>query len=150
MDGTHQQQHGAVKMNEMVGYSEWVVVNHYCSLFLLRGSSGSSSSARSAVSAGLSSECTFEAMLERRVGGPGVSKPLNGKRAPGSVQPLSGFSDDEGPSGGVPCLDVRPRDARGSWYDSKAFLSCSSPPPIGALCGEEGHCVELWPDAYGE
>jgi hypothetical protein len=26
----------------------------------------------------LSSECTLDAMLERRVGGPGVSKPLKG------------------------------------------------------------------------
>ena len=77
----------------------------YCILLRLRTSSGSSSSSRSAVSAGLRSEWTFEAMLERRVGGPGVSKPLKGYRAPGSVQPLSGFNVEDGASGGVPCLD---------------------------------------------
>jgi hypothetical protein len=62
--------------------------------FRLRASSGSSSSVRSAVSAGLRSECTFEAMLDRRVGGPDASMPLNGYRAPGSVQPLSALNVD--------------------------------------------------------
>jgi len=67
-----------------------VIVFRYNMRFRLRNaSSGSSSSARSWVSAGLSSECTLDAMLERRVGGPGVSMPLKGYRAPGSDQLLS-------------------------------------------------------------
>jgi hypothetical protein len=82
--------------------------DHHCMRFLLlRGSSGSSSSARSAVSAGFSSECTFDAMLERRVGGPGVSIPLNGYLAPGNAHPLSALKVDGVLSfvrGGVPCL----------------------------------------------
>jgi hypothetical protein len=89
---------------------------HHCILFLFLGSSGSSSSALSAVSAGLSSECTFDAILERRVGGPGVSIPLKGYLAPGSAHPLSGFRVDGALSlvmGGVPCrLDCCRRGPR--------------------------------------
>jgi hypothetical protein len=77
----------------------------YSMRFRLRASSGSSSSARSCVSAGFSSEWTLEAMLERRVGGPGVSMPLKGYRAPGSDQLLSALKLDGVVSlvkGGVP------------------------------------------------
>jgi len=85
--------------------------------FRLRASSGSSSSARSAVSAGLSNECTFDAMLERRVGGADVSIPLKGYLAPGSDQPLSALSVDDIESvigGGEPCLEGCGLDPRGS------------------------------------
>ena len=58
------------------------------SRFLLRSSGGSSSPSRSAVSAGLSRECTLLAILLRRVG-PGLSRPLKGKRAPGICHPAS-------------------------------------------------------------
>lgn len=91
---------------------------HHCRRFRLRASSGSSSSSRSAVSAGLRSECTLEAILDRLVGGPGVSMPLKGYRAPGSVQPLSALRVDGTGSfdpGGVPCLDGTCRGPRGSW-----------------------------------
>lgn len=58
---------------------------------LLRSSGPSSSPSRSAVSAGFRRECTLLAMLLRRVGGPGVSRPvpLNGYRAPGNCHPAS-------------------------------------------------------------
>jgi hypothetical protein len=85
--------------------------------FRLRASSGSSSSVRSAVSAGLRSECTLDAILDRRVGGPGVSMPLNGYLAPGSVHPLSALNVEgmlSFDSGGVPCLDKACRGPRGS------------------------------------
>lgn len=91
---------------------------HHCRRFRLRASSGSSSSSRSAVSAGLSSECTLDAILDRLVGGPGVSMPLKGYRAPGSVHPLSALRVDGTGSfdpGGVPCLDGTCRGPRGSW-----------------------------------
>ena len=81
---------------------------NYCTRFRFLASSCSSSSARSAVSAGFKSECTLEAMLDRRVGGPGVSMPLKGKRAPGSDQPLSALSVEGVVSlvkGGVPCRE---------------------------------------------
>ena len=119
--------------------------------FRLRASgSCSSSSARSAVSAGFSSECTLDAMLERRVGGPGVSMPLNGYRAPGSDQPLSALSVDgvvSLVSGGVACREPCCRGLRGISYCASASRSCWSPPPIGVRCGEDGHCVEFWPEA---
>ena len=110
------------------------VCDHHCMRFRLRASSGSSSSVRSAVSAGLSSECTLDAMLDRRVGGPGVSIPLKGYLAPGNVHPLSALNVDgilSLDNGGVPCIDDACRGPRGSWYDSNASRSCWSPPPIG-------------------
>lgn len=79
-----------------------------------------------------------------------MSMPLNGYRAPGSDQLLSALKV-EGVvslvSGGVPWRDDCWRGPRGSWYDSKASRSCWSPPPIGGRCGDDGHCVEFWPDA---
>ena len=100
------------------GCSDGRVIDH-CILFLFLASSGSSSSVRSAVSAGLRSECTFDAMLDRLVGGPGVSMPLNGYLAPGNVHPLSGFKIDGVLSfvnGGLPCrLDCCRFGPRGNW-----------------------------------
>lgn len=125
-----------------VGQGEY---DHHCMRFRLRTSSASSSSLRSAVSAGLRSEWTLDAILDRRVGGP-VSRPLKGYLAPGSVQPASGFNVDGMFSfggGGEPCLDCACRGPRGNWYDSNASRSCWSPPPIGGWRGDEGHCVEL-------
>lgn len=103
-----------VSFTNMVSFSNRG--GNYCIRFRLRGSSGSSSSARSAVSAGFSRECTLDAILERRVGGPGVSIPLNGYFAPGNVHPLSAPNAEGAsfPDGGVPCLDDCCLGPRGS------------------------------------
>jgi hypothetical protein len=107
------------EMSKRSSEARWRDHHNHCILFLFLASSGSSSSVRSAVSAGLSSECTFDAILDRLVGGPGVSMPLNGYLAPGSVHPLSGFRVDgvlSFVSGGVPWrLDCCRLGPRGNW-----------------------------------
>lgn len=85
------------------------IYQSYCSLFRFRSSAkaASSSSGRSAVSAGFSKECTLLAILERRVAGNDDSCRRN--LGPPIVQPLSTFID-EGPwpvvRGGVPWRDM--------------------------------------------
>jgi hypothetical protein len=81
----------------------------YASLFRFRSSPviGSSSSARSAVSAGLSKEWTLLAMLDRRVAGSDESG-CRGNLGPPTIQPLSALNVDGVVSavrGGVACRE---------------------------------------------
>lgn len=110
-----------------------------------------------AASGGLSSECTFEAMLERREKDPTVvaSVHLDTVLEPAKDQAPSALVVDgvvSLVSGGVIWRD----DPYGggccgiSYRASTSRTCCEWSPAFDVRFGDDGHCTDDWPDAKGE